>query len=417
MAANVGPGAGAAPPQGNPPVNPVEAAMEACGFSRTPNARAGHPAGEAAFAAMELFGNTFRHVELTTSDQLKANFKALANLTVAQGKIAARPSQVRNVRAFHWWVKHEFVLGRDPATGTFDADPVNVQRMLEMEEEMAMFVRSAETEPAKPDKLKETSRWEDWKNVFISHLRCRPGVKGYPLTYIIRDNEVPDISPKPNVLDLYVAAAPLHGTVFEQDTKTVHNIIQSLIAGNRNAEGKLAPLVDELNGRRDFQALVDHYEGTGPDAMDLQKANNFIAKHYYGGEKSRDMCWDVFESKLVASFVALERHYGAGHCSPGYQLDVLMDKVQAPFLSMAKETLEVQRKHGQGLTLAQAYRTRTSGYLPRSVHPIAIPGGTSRRSHGGAIAYLCVPQKEAQASPRIQSSERYPHKCRLQPRY
>ena len=151
------------------------------------------------------------------------------------------------------------ILGRDPSTTQFDASPQHVETLLAMEEEMALFLRSAEAEPAKPDKLKESTRWEDWKNVFISHLRCKPGVKGYPLTYIIRDNDEPDTTPRESVLDLYVAAAPLSGRVFEQDARTVHNIIQSLIAGNRNAEGKLAPLVDDLDGRKDFQALVDQH--------------------------------------------------------------------------------------------------------------------------------------------------------------
>ena len=224
-------------------------------------------------------------------------------------------------------------------------------------------------------------------------LEMQNWVKGYPLTYIIRDNDAPDTSPKDSVLDVYVAAAPLNGRVFEQDTRTVHNIIQSLIAGNRNAEGKLAPLVDDLDGRKDFQALVDHYEGTGPDAMDLQKANNFIARQYYGGEKSRDMCWDVFEAKLVASFVALERHYGVGqHCSPQYQLDVLMEKVQAPFLSLAKETLEAQRKHGEnGLTFAQAlkhFRDKVNTIhgpgrpAPKANRRVAQVGGRAHKQKG-----------------------------------
>ena len=373
-----------------PPVYTVAQAMERCGFS--PEAGRNHPINEATTAAKELFGNTFRNVTLTTTDQLKANFKALANLSATQGKIAAKPSQVRNVKAFHWWVKHEMILGRDPSSVQFDASDEHVETLLTMEEEMTLFLRSAETEPAKPDKLKESTRWEDWKNVFISHLRCKAGVKGYPLTYIIRDNDTPDTSPKDSVLDLYVAAAPLNGRVFEQDTRTVHNIIQSLIAGNRNAEGKLAPLVDDLDGRKDFQALVDHYEGTGPDAMDLQKANNFIAKQYYGGEKSRDMCWDVFEAKLVASFVALERHYGVGHCSPQYQLDVLMEKVQAPFLSLAKETLEAQRKHGEKeLTFAQAlkhFRDKVNTIhgpgrpAPKANRRVAQVGGKAHKQKG-----------------------------------
>jgi hypothetical protein len=41
----------------------------------------------------------------------------------------------------------------------------------------------------------------------------------------------------------------------------------------------------ENNGRQDFIALQEHYEGVGVNALDVTKANRILETLFYSGEK------------------------------------------------------------------------------------------------------------------------------------
>ena len=131
----------------------------------------------------------------------------------------------------------------------------------------------------------------------IGFLRTQPGRNGVPLNYIVRDNDLPLHCVNANFLDNYVDAASLRGTAFIMDSQKVHTIIARLISEHVVAEQKILPFKDQSNGRVDFMALKDYYEGVGANSKLLHSAEKDIQDLFYLGEKKPHMWWDEFETQ------------------------------------------------------------------------------------------------------------------------
>jgi len=67
--------------------------------------------------------------------------------------------------------------------------------------------------------------------------------------------------------------APLAGPSYLVDAAEVHTYITKFVAGNHTAEAKVQPHLLLDNGRTDFIALKDHYEGVGVNSIDILKAD------------------------------------------------------------------------------------------------------------------------------------------------
>ena len=104
-------------------------------------------------------------------------------------------------------------LGRDPSAAPFPIELVSDLIRRYKTHEKFIADSKALSEAAKPDKFKETTKWEDWKPTFINYLRSIPGRDGIPLKYICRENDAAEpLVTNDDFLDDYVANAPLKGT-------------------------------------------------------------------------------------------------------------------------------------------------------------------------------------------------------------
>ena len=70
-------------------------------------------------------------------------------------------------------------------------------------------------------------------------------------------------------IDEYVEKAPLVGNEPTNDVAELHTYIGRFTAGNTVAEAKMIANAVESNGRIDFMALKDHYEGAGVNAVNV----------------------------------------------------------------------------------------------------------------------------------------------------
>jgi len=136
--------------------------------------------------------------------------------------------------------------------------------------------------------------------------------------------------------------APLDGAAFVQDAQVVHTHIVNLIAGNTMAEAKIQAITDQQNGRLDFVALRNHYEGVGVHARDVQHAENDLAKLFYAGERKPNMWWDEFEKRLTRAFVVIDKKENRTVYSNDMKLRKLMEKIHADFLSGIKSSINVE---------------------------------------------------------------------------
>jgi hypothetical protein len=76
-----------------------------------------------------------------------------------------------------------------------------------------MFQTDSKTlaEAAKPDKLKETVKGEDWKPTFLNYVHAIPGRDGVRLKYICRDKEEADLTPNNDFLRRLCCNGPIGG--------------------------------------------------------------------------------------------------------------------------------------------------------------------------------------------------------------
>jgi hypothetical protein len=143
--------------------------------------------------ASDIFGDQFSSCLDITFKELDEHFKTYSDLTIARGQIGIRPRTRKSSKAFVQWSRDELCLGRDPSMTPFPIEIVSdlIRRYKTHEK----FLTDSKTlsEAAKPNKFKESTKWEDWKPTF-NYLRSIPGRDGIPLKYVCRDKDVADIT-------------------------------------------------------------------------------------------------------------------------------------------------------------------------------------------------------------------------------
>jgi hypothetical protein len=134
--------------------------------------------------ADDVFDNLFSTCMDITFKELDDHFKTYSDLTMAQGQIRLRPGIRKNIKAFVHWARDELRLGRDPNLSPFPVDQVSDLIRRYKTHKKYLTDSKTLTEAAKPEKFKETAKWEDWKPTLVNYLRAIPGRDGVPLKYV-----------------------------------------------------------------------------------------------------------------------------------------------------------------------------------------------------------------------------------------
>ena len=297
---------------------------------------------QAARVAGGIFGNQFSTCMDITFKELDEHFKTYGELTVAQGQIRFAPGTRKNLKAFVQWTRDEIRLGRDPADSPFPVDIVSDLIRRYKTHEKYQNDAKVLAEASKPEKFKESMKWEDWKPTFLNYIRTMPGRDGIPLKYVCREKDEPDDTLNDDFLDDYIAMAPLNGDSYAIDTMQVHTFLANFVSGNDTAEAKIQGLTRPNDGREAFKRLVEHYEGVGIHAIDIREADEVIKNLFYAGEKPPHMWWAEFEKKLTRAFNAYVKREGRIVHSDAMKIRMLIDKIKADFLTPTKAQLEIE---------------------------------------------------------------------------
>ena len=97
--------------------------------------------------------------------------------------------------------------------------------------------------------------------------------------------------------------APIdRGEEYRIDTVEVHTLLVKFITGNETAEMRIKAHEAERNGRIDWMALKEHYEGVGIYSFDIIESEAILTDLFYSGEKFPHMHWEKFEQHLTHAF-------------------------------------------------------------------------------------------------------------------
>ena len=322
-----------------PTVYTVKEAMTECGVNDTDLFEGKTPAVR---MAEDLFSNDFQTCMDKTHEELDSDFKTYSDLTQAQGQIRITPGIKKNIKAFLQWARDEYRLGRNPRYGRFDVN--DTQKFMRRYKTHKQFIDKSSdvSDAAKPSKFTTKMRWSDWAPTFLNYLRTIPGRDGVPLNYVCRDSEHPNPDPHDDFIEDYVAMAPINqGEAFNIDTAEVHTLIVKFITGNDTAEMKIKAHEAKRDGRIDWFALKEHYEGVGIHAFDIHEAEAIIQDLYYSGEKYPHMYWEKFEQRLTHAFTTCEKVEGNVY-TQNMKIRKLLQKIKADFLAPSKAGLNIE---------------------------------------------------------------------------
>ena len=326
--------------QNNPQIYTVRDAMILCGINDTDQYNGMTPAQR---FATDIFSDSFNLCLDKTVQEVNDDIKQYATLTQNQGQIRITPGNKQTIQAFMQWSRNMIRTGREPSLVAF---PVReVASLIRSYKSHKAYVEKSKTitEAAKPIKFKETMKWDDWNPTFLNFLKAIPGRNGVPLSYICRENDHPLLhNPNIDYLENYINQAPLNGDAYIIDAAEVHTYLINFMSNNPTAEVKMLPHVTANDGRMDYHALTEHYEGVGVLGINVLKAEETLKSLFYSGEKKPSMWWDEFEKQLSHSFTIIHKEQKREVYSNEMKLRILIQKVNADFLQSVKAAMSIE---------------------------------------------------------------------------
>ena len=261
-----------------PRIYTVREAMAECGVNDDDNF---DEKSSAQRIASDIFSDDFSTCMDKSHKELDSDFKSYSDLTQNQGQIRISPGVKKNIKAFVQWSRDEYRLGRNPQYGIFNSH--QTQALMRRYNTHKQFSEKSSdmADAARPTKFPSTMRWDDWAPTFLNYLRLIPGRDGVPLNYVCRDSEEADPTPNIDFIDDYVMMAPINeGEAYTIDAAEVHTLIVKFITGNETAEMKIKAIEGKRDGRLDWAALKEHYEGVGIHSFGIIEANSILANLY-----------------------------------------------------------------------------------------------------------------------------------------
>ncbi len=225
----------------------------------------------------------------------------------------------------------------------------DIQRALhrnEIRRQMRDDTKTA-ADAASPGPLDSEKKWKQWEEMFTNYTHCHLGTYGIPLSYVIRENDAPDIGggPFPDFVAQTVACAPLTGEYYQADKRTVFNMIVSFTTGHPSGDWIKATLRFH-DGRRSMQALRDHFAGEGNATRTMAEADRLNESLHYKSERS--MPFETFLTNCQKMFNIYEKE--GEPMADDAKVRFLFKKVQHNGLESAKAALKAQQTTGTRVT-------------------------------------------------------------------
>jgi hypothetical protein len=263
--------------------------------------------------------------------------------TVADGRTIFGLKRTRYLIGLIHWVQDFARVGETPSLDGIE-DAAQFRAVLDIASYRA-DVRKVEkdqsdtvSKAADPGKFKNERKWPKWEPAFVNYLSTLPGVNGVPLSYVVREKEMPEPGAEYGSFnEQAVACAPLHGPTLKADSRKVHQLLKSFLQ-TETAEQWIQPLARRQSGRDDMKALRSHYSGKGNTTRRIADAERARDSLHYKNEKS--MPFSTFLDNLQRMFNTFKTE-GEEITEPA-KVRILLKKVEHPQLQNAVSALRIK---------------------------------------------------------------------------
>ena len=126
--------------------------------------------------------------------------------------------------------------------------------------------------------LETATQWDRWAIELESNLKMIIGAKGISLSYVIREDDDPNLADQETWEYKAMLTAPHKGNAYPQDKLTVHNIILRNITDGSDAFTYVKPYLKKDNGILDIQALMGRYENEAIHEQYINRSKRTLEK-------------------------------------------------------------------------------------------------------------------------------------------
>ena len=208
------------------------------------------------------------------------------------------------------------------------------------------------------------NEYATWEKALTNKLASITGVKGVPLTYVIR--KLVDTKPEDLIGQTFLAQtvlqAPLHSAAFEADSRDVHQMIVASTAGS-DAEQFLKQVNKFECGRKDMEVIRAFYEGTGSMNRRLLESKLLLKHLHYKSE--RQLPFATFVAKLTGIYQALSD--GDQEKGEPEKIEIFFEKFQCD--SLVNEIIACKFDYNRnGGTFANLANTMADHIKPVNSH-------------------------------------------------
>lgn len=297
----------------------------------------------------------------TFSDMVSLNVKDViamgtdwASRTVPNGKFHIGAIRLKYLQALiHWIQDFRRISGTPSIVGlnqvVFKSQLTRALNRAEIRKNLSDQA-SITAKAASPGPLENERQWKQWEEKFVNYARSHIGSNGIPLSYVIRENDAPDIEGEYSDFILEtIAKAPHEGEYYLADRMQVFNMLVSFTSGQPSGDW-LKSTVRYSDGRRSMQALRAHFAGEGNASRNIAEADRLKESLYYKGERA--MTFETFLTQCQKMYNIYEKE--GDPMSEDSRIRFLFKKVQHPGLQGAIEALKARLATNDAITYTQA---------------------------------------------------------------
>jgi hypothetical protein len=283
------------------------------------------------------------HLNDESTEAMQATFRDYSRRDAADGKIIFNRVQQKRLISLKDWVKDKATV-KDEVT--FDNDTTRGEFIIAIEE--ASERKECQTNQKKTGdtlitatfqvQLETASQWDRWVVELKSNLKMIIGAKGIALSYVIRENDAPNLEEQETWEERASLAVPLSGNAYAQDRLTVHNIILRNIADGSDAFTYVKPHLKKDNGRTDILSLRERYENPAMQEQYVNEAKRTLETLTYRNERA--LKFEKFVANFVKAVDELEKR-GRGMHNANI-VEMIWRKMTNPELNQYVIALKVQ---------------------------------------------------------------------------
>lgn len=273
-------------------------------------------------------------------------------------------NHLRLLKALAYYYRHCRRIQRD-----FDFANATLAHMVTMMDLMTQEHAREEEKNGSDDlpKLKDTSKVRKTVEDLRDYLARILGASGVPLSYIIRDDVVPDDSINydddgTEVWQEMVDRAPHVGTAFQADNIAVYGIIKNVL---RDTVGEpwITDYATTRNGRGAFIALTTRYLGDRQSSTIAESAEQELSSRFYNGKSSKFTL-----SKLIdihkRCHDEIAQHGDGGALTATKKVKLLCKAIRDPRLRASCDIIRNDPNHRANFDDAAAILQETAGLNP-----------------------------------------------------